>query len=76
MPYIKPKEVPFIAVTRLLKGYDASAVTIARKTGWSYCKAADRMERPERLTLGEITELARKFHIPKEEMMEAIGRWA
>jgi hypothetical protein len=72
MPYIKPREKPFAAVGRVLKGYDVTAAEMARRTGWSYHKSRDRMEKPELFTLGEIKILSQKFHIPIEELRAAV----
>ena len=74
MPYTKT-DTPFSAVRRLLTGYGATPQAISGKTGWSYGKAADRLARPDKLTLSELKSLSLKFHIPKDEILEAVAKW-
>ena len=51
MPRPRQQKQPFEAVRRVLIGYGATAQAVSGRLGWSYGKAADRLARPDRLTL-------------------------
>ena len=74
MPYVKPKTTAFAAIGRLLKGYGASAAAVAGACNWSYAKARDRLNNPGHLTFDELELISRRFHIPKDEIVEAIAK--
>ena len=74
MPYIKERPEPFSAVGRLLRGYGVTPTALAGKTGWSYGKAQTRGRVPGSITLSELDIISRNFHIPMEEIRQAITR--
>lgn len=74
MPYTKQQQ-PFLSVARLLKGYGVTATALSGETGWSCKKSTDRIAHPDRLSLSEIAIIVRRFHIPTEEMLEAVSKW-
>ena len=74
MPRPRQQKQPFEAVRRVLIGYGASAQAISGRLGWSYGKAADRLARPDRLTLSELTTISCRFNIPLDELFQAVAR--
>lgn len=73
MPYVKPREIPFIRISRLLRGY-GSAPELAAQARMSAPTMRRRLDNPASLTLGELRDLSLRLHIPKDEVMEAI-KW-
>lgn len=71
MPKVKTQEVPFAKIARLIRGY-ASVTDVAECLGVCYATAKARQDKPETLTLGELRDISRRLHIPKQEIMEAI----
>lgn len=74
MPYIKPRDPPFAALGRLLKGYDLNAPKLAGILDCSTPTARRRLKEPELLTLGDLVRISQRGHIPMEEIREAIRR--
>lgn len=74
MPYIKPKEPPFIRVRRLLLGYEMTPQSLAAVLECSENTARARLRSPETLTLGELDKISRRGHIPMEEIRAALVR--
>lgn len=71
MPRVKLYEVPFERLARLIRGY-ASTKELAEKLKVSYGTANSRIHKPETLTVGELRDISRRLHIPKEEILEAL----
>ena len=71
MPRVKLHEIPFERLARLIRGY-ASTKELAEKMQFSYGTANARLHRPETITVGELRDISRRLHIPKEEIMEAL----
>lgn len=74
MPYIKPKDPPFIKMQRLLKGYGLSGRKLAAILEVSPPTGAARLAEPEMLTLRDLDRINRFAHIPMEEIREAITK--
>lgn len=72
MPYIKPKEPPFISMVRLVHGHELRGNKLAAVLGCSRTRASDLMKCPEKLTLADLDRLNRYGHIPIEEIREAL----
>lgn len=73
MPYIKPRDPPFVKVKRLLLGYGLDATALSAVLGCSYNTAAARLKKPEDFTLREIGAINKRGHVPLEELREAIA---
>ena len=74
MPYTKPRSEPFVKMRRLLLGYGLTAPKLAKVLNCSDKTARDRLNRPETLTLGELSKINLCAHIPIEEIRDAISR--
>ena len=72
MPYIKPREVPFVNVQRLIRGYGHHGGTLADILGVSPPTARKRLENPELLTLADLAKISRRAHIPWDDIKEAM----
>lgn len=74
MPRIKPKEVPFVSVKRLLIGYGLNGPALAEILGCSAPTARARLNRPELFTLADLEKINKRGHIPIEEIRAAISK--
>lgn len=74
MPYVKPRDPPFVRMQRLLKGYGLNGPRLAEVLEVSPPTARARLEAPETLTLRDLDRISRRAHIPLEEIKEAITR--
>ena len=72
MPYIKPKEPPFIHMQRLLKGYGYNAESLAKVLCVTPPTARKRLNNPELLTLQDLAIISRRAHIPWDAIREAV----
>lgn len=72
MPYIRPKDTPFVKLKRLLVGYGLNATELAGVLNCSYNTAARRLEHPETFTLTELAQISAKAHIPMDEIRDMI----
>ena len=68
------REVSFISVSRLLKGYDITPSNLARILGCAYSTAKSRLNNPQTFSLGELETVSIKAHVPMSEIREAIKR--
>lgn len=73
MPYIRPRDPPFVKVKRLLLGYGLDATRLADVLDCSYNTAAARLRDPQSLTLRELGTISRRGHVPIDEIREAIS---
>ena len=73
MPYIKKREVPFAKMQRLLLGYGLDGPKLGAVLGCTPTTARSRLNNPETLTLAELERISKHGHIPKSEIIEAIG---
>ena len=71
MPY-KKISVPFIEMSRLLKGYDLDPPALANVLGCSTPTARRKLASPENLTLKDIRRIHMYGHVPIQEIREAI----
>lgn len=74
MPYIKPKEIPHEKMRRLIIGYDLTPVKLAYILDCSAPTAREKLNNPERFTLGDLKKINQKGHIPLEEIREGL-KW-
>ena len=66
------KPVPFITVTRLIKGYESNQSKLAEIIGCSRETIRKRLTNPEQFTLGDLKKISQAVQIPIEEVREAI----
>ena len=71
MPYIKPAQVPFARMGRLIKGYGITITGLADVLRVSRPTARKLMANPELLTLRDLDYLNRYAHIPLDEIRQA-----
>lgn len=74
MPRIRPRDVPFVKIKRLLIGYGLNGPALAEVLDCTPNTARSRLERPETLTLAELELVSRKGHVPMDEIRAAIIR--
>lgn len=72
MPYIKPKDPPFVRMQRLLRGYGFDGPTLAAVLDCSKPTALRRIREPETLTLAELAMISSRGHVPMDEIRDAI----
>lgn len=72
MPYIKPKEPPFVRMQRLLRGYGYNAESLAPVLGVTPPTARKRLNNPQLLTLQDLAMISRRAHIPWDDIREAV----
>lgn len=71
MPWLKQPK-PLGTLKRVLTGYEVTATAFAKAAGFSYPTAKKRLDDPRLLTLGDLLKISQHFHIPIEELREAI----
>ena len=71
MPY-KKSTIPFVTVSRLLKGYDLQAPQLSKVLGCSVPTAREKLNNPSKLTLKDLSAINRYGHIKWDEIREAI----
>lgn len=74
MPRLRPQEVPFVRVKRLLLGYGLNGPALAKVLGCTPKTARARLERPETFTLSELAKVSTTGHVPIDEIRDAIIR--
>ena len=74
MPYIKKAAKPWAPVERLLRGYGLTPTNLASTLQVSRPTATRRLEQPGTLTLDELHTISTRWHIPMEEIREAVKR--
>lgn len=67
-------DVPFITVSRLLKGYDVNAANLARILNCAYGTARSRLDNPRTFSLGELEQVSIRAGIPMAEIRDSIKR--
>lgn len=72
MPRLKEKEVPFVKMQRLIKGYGYNGESLASILGVCKTTARKKLDNPERFTLADIARINRYGHIPMDEIREAV----
>lgn len=73
MPRVITHDVPFIEMSRLIKGrYNGEGLAVVLRC--SSNTARERMKNPGKLTLDELKLLCQRGHISREELLSAI-RW-
>lgn len=72
MPY-KKQTVPFIKLSRLLKGYDLNPPALAKVLGVSMPTARTKLNNPSKLTLDDLSKIHRFGHINWDEIKATIG---
>lgn len=72
MPWKKPKPLPFVEVSRLIKGYGFNQTSFATLLGCSRATAKKKLENPKLLTLDELDTLRRFGHVPADEIRGSI----
>ena len=73
MPYIKPKTQPFDKLHRLLVGYGLNGENLSRTLSCSPTTARKRLSAPETMSLGDLSRISRRHHIPIDEIRECIS---
>lgn len=71
MPWLKQPK-PLGTLKRVLTGYEVTPTALADAAGLSYPTAKRRLDDPRLLTLGDLLKISQHFHIPIEELREAI----
>lgn len=71
MPWTK-KPKPLATLSRTLAGYGVTPTAFAKAAGFSYPTAKRRLDDPRLLTLEDLLKISQNFHIPIEELREAI----
>lgn len=74
MPRIRPREIPFESLKRLLVGHGLNGTTLAAVLDCSPKTARDRLNRPETFTLAELDLVCRRGHVPADEIRNAIKK--
>lgn len=74
MPRLKKREIPFQAMTMLLKSYGMTGPKFAPVLMQSHVTAKKKIEDPSLLTLGDLDRVNRVLGIPWEELREAVRR--
>ena len=64
--------VPFITVSRLIKGYESNQSKLAEIIGCSRETVKKKLDNPEQFRLGELKKISQAVQIPIEEVREAI----
>ena len=64
--------VPFIAVSRLIKGYESNQSKLAEILGCCRETLRKKLSQPEQFTLGDLKKISQAVQIPIEEVREAI----
>ena len=72
MPYKKPERVPFQGFAEFLKGKGFNSIKLAEVLGCSPNTAMKKLKSPELITLGDISKIFRKGHIPLTILREEI----
>lgn len=72
MPYKKPERVPFQSFSEFLKGKGFNSPKLAAVLGCSPNTAMKKLKKPETITLGDISKLYRRGHIPLTTLREEI----
>lgn len=72
MPKRETEKEQFAKVQRLLLGYGLTPTALSRVLGVSFNTAKKRLSDPKTLTLGELAVIARRAHIPVDEIRGAM----
>lgn len=68
------KQDQYDKLRRLFRGYGLTATALSRVLGVSFNTAKKRLNDPKTLTLGELAVIARRAHIPVDEIRGAVLR--
>jgi len=71
MPYIKPTDVPFARISRLIRGYGLTISGLADILHISRPTAKKLLDNPGYFTLRDLDLINRFAHIPLEEIRQA-----
>lgn len=71
MPFIR-KEVDFIRMSRLIKGYASNGAQLAKVLDVSGPTGKRRLDNPEELTLADLKKISQRLHIPVDDLRAAI----
>ena len=72
MPYVKSTK-PHEKMERLLNSYKINAPKLAQALGISVPTAREKLQHPEKLNLGDLTNVHKYCHIEWSEIRNAIG---
>lgn len=72
MPRLRQPQADFAALSRLLRGYGASGVSVASALGCAPATARKKLAEPKYFTLSDLTCLGKKFGIPFDEIRGAM----
>ncbi len=73
MPYLKPQKQPFDKLHRLLLGYGLNGENLSAALSCSATTARKRISEPGTISLKELSQISRKYHIPIDEIRESIS---
>ena len=72
MPYRKPERVPFQGFSEFLRGKGFTSPKLAEVLGCCPNTAMKKLKHPETITLGDISKLYRRGHVPLTTLREEI----
>lgn len=72
MPYKKPKEIPFQAITELIRGKGITPPKLAVILECSPNTARSKMKNPSKFTLDDLTKIHHRGHLKKDALWNAI----
>ncbi len=73
MPFVKPPDIPFAKLGRLLRGYGLNERELSEVLGCCWRTAQSRLKNPGEFTLAELAKISRQAHIPMGEIRDAIS---
>lgn len=72
---MRKERVPFVAMTRLLRGYEMNGPKLGAVLHCAEATARKKITNPGCLTLEDIYLINTRAEIPMEELRAAMGKW-